>query len=63
MSPFCNSSIAMKPLGVRTGVPAAKQNQDGKTIKLIGDPPSVLTLYKPVDVPAGTVNDPMQAFE
>ena len=25
MSPFCSSSIAMKPLAVRTGVPAAKQ--------------------------------------
>ena len=25
MSPFCSSSIAMRPLAVRTGVPAAKQ--------------------------------------
>ena len=25
MSPFCSSSIAMRPLAVKTGVPAAKQ--------------------------------------
>ena len=32
------------------------------TTKIIGDPPSVLTLYKPGYVLDGMLNDPKQAF-